>query len=94
MNRTTLADDAGMFFPFDPPRPVSFWMKDTLIPLDILYFDANGSFITSIAMQPCTSNDDSSCALYPSPAPVGSALEVPAGYVAQHQVGEGWKIVR
>jgi hypothetical protein len=32
-----LAADAGMIFPFDPPRPAAFWMKNTLIPLDMLF---------------------------------------------------------
>lgn len=37
---TTLPDDEGMLFVFDEPQPVSFWMKDTDIPLDIIYIDA------------------------------------------------------
>src|SRR5687768_113042 len=36
MNRQALAPDRGMIFPYDPPQPASFWMKNTLIPLDII----------------------------------------------------------
>lgn len=41
MNRTDLASNRGMLFVFSPPRPVSFWMKNTLIPLDMI-FVSNG----------------------------------------------------
>lgn len=37
MYRTELAPDGGMLFPFDPPRPAAFWMKNTYIPLDIIF---------------------------------------------------------
>ena len=43
MFRSALAADAGMVFPFDPPRFASFWMKDTLIPLDMIFVRADGS---------------------------------------------------
>lgn len=43
MFREALAPDAGMVFPFVPPRPASFWMKNTLIPLDMIFVRADGS---------------------------------------------------
>jgi uncharacterized membrane protein (UPF0127 family) len=42
MNRHALAPDAGMLFPFDPPRPASFWMHNTLIPLDMIFIRPDG----------------------------------------------------
>ena len=37
MHRPDLPDDRGMLFPFAPPRPVSFWMRNVLIPLDMVF---------------------------------------------------------
>lgn len=43
MNRTSMAADRGMLFPFAQPKYASFWMKNTFIPLDILFIRADGS---------------------------------------------------
>lgn len=53
MNRTFLPDNRGMLFPFNPPRATSFWMRDTPIPLDIIFL-LNGT-VLEIArnLQPC-----------------------------------------
>lgn len=66
----------GMLFVFPAPRRVSFWMKDTLIPLDLFFFDSGGRLLEVVEMTPCTSDP---CPSYRSTAPVRWALEVPAG---------------
>jgi len=50
MFREKLPDDRGMLFPYDSPQPLSFWMKNTVIPLDIIFI-APGGRIESIAAQ-------------------------------------------
>ncbi len=89
MERTSLAHDAGMLFVFDAARMETFWMKNTLIPLDVLFFDASGSFVSVQTMQPCHADP---CSLYPSTGLALAALEVRAGYAKEHRVGKGWAL--
>lgn len=77
MNRDTLAADHSMLFIFPDAEPRTFWMKNTRIPLDILYFDAQRKLVSmQLNALPCTAVP---CALYPSNAPARYVLEVAAG---------------
>ena len=72
-----MAPSHGMLFVFTTDEPRTFWMKDTLIPLDILFFDAHHRLVTIQAdAQPCRSDP---CELYPSDAPARYVLELNAG---------------
>jgi uncharacterized protein len=83
MERTALAEDAGMLFVFPGERPLSFWMKDTLIPLSIAYIDGDGGIVDIQDMQPL---DESP---HPSAAPAQYALEVNQGFFAERGVQVG-----
>lgn len=66
----------GMLFVFDTPRTPVFVMEDTLIPLDVWFFDGNGVLIGTEEMAPC---DAEPCTRYPGPESVKWALETPLG---------------
>jgi uncharacterized membrane protein (UPF0127 family) len=76
MNVADLGDLDGMLFVFEADSSGGFWMKDTLIPLDIAFFEADGSFVDGFLMEPCTTTD---CPTYRPSGPYRYALEVPAG---------------
>jgi uncharacterized protein len=87
MFRDHLADDEGMLFIFEREMPVSFWMKNTLIPLDIAFFDTDGRFVSAQTMTPCEADP---CASYASGGPAAYALEMSAGFLERAGVGSGW----
>ncbi len=80
MFRTTLADDEGMLFPFDPPRPVGFWMKNTLIPLDMLYIRSGVIQVIKANVPPCQKDP---CPSYPSKVEIDQVIEIRGGLAAQ-----------
>ena len=85
MGVESMGDLHGMVFVWEEARPVSFWMKNTLIPLDIGYFDQNGALIRVLSMTPCTSDP---CLTYPSETPVRFALETLPGFFVDVEAGE------
>ena len=77
MFREALAEDHGMLFVFEREQPLAFWMKNTLIPLDILYFDDAFRLVSITAdTPPCRT---AYCPSYPSARPARYVLELNAG---------------
>ncbi len=77
MDRTQLAADHGMLFVFAHQALQTFWMKDTLIPLDILYFDKDRKLVSmQLNVPPCKTTP---CPTYPSGKPAKYVLELAAG---------------
>jgi uncharacterized protein len=52
MFRETMAKDAGMAFPLVPPRVASFWMQNTILPLDIIYVSPRGRVLNVVQGRP------------------------------------------
>ena len=87
MFRRSLPDDGGMLFPMEPPRTASFWMKDTLIPLDILFVHTDGSIAFMKAQaQPYDRTPVS------AGVPVAAVLELRGGRAAELGISEGDRV--
>jgi uncharacterized protein len=83
MSRTELPEDAGMVFLYFKRHAGSFWMKDTLIPLSIAFFDRQGRIVRILDMKPCRKDP---CKLYDPGISYWGALEVNRGAF------EGWGV--
>jgi uncharacterized membrane protein (UPF0127 family) len=88
MYRTSMPAQDGMLFVFDVAQPMAFWMKNTLIPLSIGYFDEKKKLIESYEMTPAVVGE-----VHPKTYPSGRAalyaLEMNKGWFAKHHVKEG-----
>lgn len=88
MFRDEMAADRGMVFVHEAEQPLAYWMKNTRIPLDILYFDARGRLVSQRrGVPPCSGGDG--CPPYPSAAPAKYVLELNAGQAAQLNLRDG-----
>ena len=74
----TTAPWDGMLFVFAAPNRTGFWMKDTLIPLDIAFIGASGAVQEVLAMEPCPP-EVAQCPIYTPAREYSSALEVERG---------------
>ena len=86
MNRDHLDPNTGMLFIFPQEETMTFWMKNTIIPLDIMFINNERIIVSVATMTPCKADP---CALYPSNSLALYALEVPAGFIATHAITVG-----
>lgn len=85
MYRTSLGEDRGMLFVYRREQPLSFWMKNTRIPLSIAYIDSKGRITDILDMKPL----DDKLPHYVSSEPVQYALEVNQGFFDERGVKVG-----
>jgi uncharacterized protein len=86
MGREELDADAGMIFLYFEATKGGFWMKNTLIPLSIAFFDRDGEIVDILDMKPCRIDP---CPSYFPDSPYYGALEVNAGAFRRWGVSEG-----
>jgi uncharacterized membrane protein (UPF0127 family) len=87
MNRQSLDPDRGMIFPYDTPVAASFWMKNTLIPLDMIFIRADGTVARIEANTVPLSLDP-----VPAGEPVTAVLELAGGRSAELNIAPGAKV--
>jgi uncharacterized membrane protein (UPF0127 family) len=86
MHRFSLRPDHGMLFVFDAPQPLSFWMKDTYVPLSIAFIGADGQILNIEDMAPQTQRT------HDSRGPAVFALEMKKGWFAQFGIAAGDRV--
>lgn len=94
MGRTSLDDYQGMLFRYQNLRPGNsgFWMYQTLIPLDIAYLNSQGEILKTFTMMPCGSDNPRQCRSYAPGKNYQFALEMKAGFFADHNIRLGDKL--
>ena len=91
MYRTSLRDDQGMLFPFSPPRPVHFWMRNVEINLDMVFIQDGTVLAIEANVPPCRT---AICPQYgPAEAAVDYVLELRGGRATELGVEVGDPIV-
>ncbi len=87
MFRGSLGENEGMLFIFNGEAYRTFWMMNTTIPLDAIFFSADGRVVDIIQMEPCKS--PISCKTYPSSAKAKYVLEVNQGFAEKNGIEKG-----
>lgn len=88
MFRTSLGEDAGMLFLFPEPRVVHMWMKNTMIPLDMVFLDDSGRILRITAdVEPLSTS------LVSSERPARAVLELNAGVAERLGIRAGDRVV-
>lgn len=90
MHRSFLKEDEGMWFDLKTKKKYAFWMKNTLIPLDMIHVDENGVIVNVIHAEPCKTDP---CPRYPSEKEALYVLEVNKGFAEKNGISIGDQVV-
>lgn len=91
--REKLAEDRGMVFVYESPGNRSFWMKNTPIPLDIIFIAADGIVINVEEADVALGGADNKLRSYHSAGPAKWVVEINKGICARHGIGRGTRVV-
>jgi hypothetical protein len=86
MYRPALPDDRGMLFGFPSPQPVSFWMKNVPVPLDMVFLQNGVVKYIHASAPPCTSEP---CPTYGPKTPIDKVIELRSGRAAELKLKVG-----
>jgi uncharacterized protein len=89
MSVTDLGPADGMAFAYGQPGSSNFWMKDTLLPLSIAFYDVDGQYLDAFDMEPCVVND---CSSFPTPGEFLVAIEAHQGTLGELGLEPGSKL--
>lgn len=89
MFRESLCETCGMLFVFEEEGKYSFWMKNTLLPLDMIFIDSDGVIADILSAEPCRIEP---CERYAPSREVLYVLEVNKGVSAEHSFAVGQKV--
>lgn len=92
MGRTHLAPDHGMLFTFSEPGKWTFWMKNTKIPLDIMWLDTDGKVVHLESEVPICTRTDEGCPRYHPSQKALYALELRAGMAKRLGIRKGTRL--
>ena len=93
MDRESLDEDMGMLFVFESTKNVTFWMKDTLIPLDIIFIDDSGRVINIAQADPEPGVADANLATYSSASPAKWVIELNKGACMENGIMPGTVVI-
>lgn len=86
MHREYLAEDKGMLFIFEDEKTPSFWMKNTLLPLDMVFINSDNKIVDILIAEPCKKDP---CKNYTPKADAKYVLEINAGFSEKHNAKIG-----
>lgn len=92
MHRESLPADGGMLFVYDEPQNLTFWMKNTLIPLDIIFIDAGSQVLNIWQAVPEPGVPDGELTIYPSLGPAKWVVELNSGTCSEKGIAPGTSV--
>jgi hypothetical protein len=91
-NIESMPTNEGMYFIFEEPKEQSFWMAETLIPLDIIFINENLKITNIETAIPCEEQNSFNCPRYKSTSPAKYVLELNAGEAEENNFKPGDKV--
>lgn len=92
MNRRSMPQHHGMLFIFEEPEILSFWMKNTLIPLDMIFLNDNKVVAIFSYVPPCK-KETNPCPSYGPDVPADQVIELNAGMAEKLQIADGNELI-